>query len=73
MLIMPNYKEDPRLNASREINKPDAILYEELGYDRDPNEPKEKHYRKFVNKPLETVKAVMSRPSEFNVFPIMRG
>jgi len=44
-----------------------------LGWDRDPENPVEKHYRRFVPKELENVKEVMSRPSEFNVYDIKRG
>ena len=73
LLMKPSYRKDERLNASREINKPDALLFEELGWDRNPDEPKEKHYRRFVTKELEHVPEIMSRPSEFNVFPVMRG
>mmetsp|Transcript_18982 Transcript_18982/g.23509 ORF Transcript_18982/g.23509 Transcript_18982/m.23509 type:complete len:173 (-) Transcript_18982:1690-2208(-) len=73
MLMKPKYQMDERLGCSREIDKPDTLLYEELGYDRDPEAPAEKHYRKFVAKELEHVEEVMSRPSEFNVYDITRG
>ena len=73
MLMKPTYKSDPRLNANREINKPDPLLFEELGWDRDPNNPGQKHFRKFTPKALEDTKEIMSRPSEFDTFPIMRG
>ena len=73
LIMQPTYMKDERLNASREINKPDALLFEELGWDRDPDAPQEKHYRRFLTKELEHCPEIMSRPSEFNVFPVTRG
>jgi len=62
------YKRDDRLNCYREIDKPPSVLFEELGWDRDPENPKEKHYRKFFPIELEQCKDVMSRPSEFECY-----
>ena len=39
----------------REINIPDPILFEPLGWDREPGVSEEKHYRKFFPKELENV------------------
>ena len=59
------YENDTRLNCMREVNIPDPILFEPLGWDRVPGESKEKHYRKFFSNALEYVPEVMSKPSEF--------
>jgi hypothetical protein len=42
-----------RLGCHREVDAPDPVLFEELGWDRDPTNPVEKHYRKFVINELE--------------------
>jgi len=42
-----------RLGCMVESEKPNSILYEELGWDRIPGETTEKHYRTFVPKELE--------------------
>lgn len=57
----------------KEVNEPPAILFEPLGWDRDRENPGEKHYRKLYNDELEDVKEVMSRPSEFNSYVLKRG
>ena len=49
------------------------MLFEELGWDRDKENPKEKHYRKFVTEELEHSKSVMSKPSEFHCYELKRG
>ena len=72
LIMRPTYIQDERL-VYREINKPDALLYEELGWDRDPDAPKEKHYRRFLPKELEHCPEIMSTPSEFNVYSVKRG
>jgi len=71
--VMPRYKRDKRLNVWRETNKPSSELYEELGWDREPKETVEKHYRRYYNKELETVKEVMSVPTMFDQFGLKRG
>jgi hypothetical protein len=53
MILKPKYKEDLRLGCHREVDAPDPVLFEELGWDRDPTNPVEKHYRKFVINELE--------------------
>ena len=67
------YENDTRLNCMREVNVPDPILFEPLGWDRVPGESKEKHYRKFFSNALECVPEVMSKPSEFQCFNLKRG
>ena len=47
MIAEPVYENDPRLNCLREVQIPDPILFEPLGWDREPGVTKEKHYRKF--------------------------
>ena len=61
------------MNCHREIDKPESILFEELGWDRDPANPKEKHYRKFTDQELEHTKEIMSKPSEFHCYELKRG
>ncbi len=49
MITGPTYEMDNRLGCYREVDKPDSVLFEELGWDRRPGEGEyEKHYRKFV-------------------------
>ena len=57
----------------KEFDKPDPILFEELGWDRIPGESKEKHYRIFVPKELEFDTDSMAKPSEFSCFDVTRG
>ena len=73
MIIEPEYENCERLGCLKEVNAPDAILFEELGWDRDPGVSKEKHYRKFVAKELEHSEEIMSKPSEFNCYDVKRG
>jgi hypothetical protein len=73
LIYNAKYKKDERLNCHREIDKPPALLYEELGWDRDPENPKEKHYRKFFPCELEKCTEVMSKPSEFACYDIKKG
>ena len=73
MIMEPKYRLDERLGCYREVDKPSAILFEELGWDRNPEEPAEKHYRKFVASELEDTPEVMSKPSEFQCFTLKRG
>ena len=56
---------DERLGCMREDEKPNSILYEELGWDRTVGESEEKHYRAFYPSELEHTPEVMSKPSEF--------
>lgn len=49
------YENDERLNCMREKDLPDPIIFEPLGWDREPGVTKEKHYRKFFSKELEYV------------------
>ena len=67
------YEDDLRLNCKREVDIPDPIIFEPLGWDRVPGESKEKHYRKFFAGELEYVEKVMSKPSEFQCFNLKRG
>lgn len=67
------YQMDTRLNCMREIDIPDPILFESLGWDRTPGESTEKHYRKFFPKELEYEPKVMSKPSEFMCYDLKRG
>lgn len=67
------YENDTRLNCMREIKVPNTLIFEPLGWDRVPGESKEKHYRKFYTNELETVKEVMSKPSEFMCYDLKRG
>ena len=64
MIEMPKYELDERLGCMREYDMPPAILYESLGWDREPGVSKEKHYRKFTPVELEKEKAIMSKESE---------
>ena len=70
VVIMPQYKKDPRLKIDREINIPPRELFIPLGWDEDA-QTKRKHYRSFVHSELEN--EVLSRPSPFDSFNIMRG
>ena len=70
---MPEYEMDERLGCMRECNVPPAILFESLGWDRDPGVSQEKHYRRFVPIELEKEKTVMSKESEFSCFTLKRG
>ena len=73
MIEMPEYEIDERLGCMRECNVPPAILFESLGWDRDPGVSQEKHYRRFVPIELEKEKTVMSKESEFSCFTLKRG
>ena len=48
VIVEPQYRLSERLGCMEEIDHPDGILYEALGWDREPSITKEKHYRKFV-------------------------
>ena len=67
------YLNDDRLNCMREMDIPSAMIFEPLGWDREPGVTKEKHYRKFYTDGLENTKAVMSKPSEFMCYNLKRG
>ena len=67
------YQLDTRLNCMREIDVPDQILFEPLGWDREPGVSGEKHYRKFFPKELEFETKIMSKPSEFMCYDLKRG
>lgn len=73
LIDKPKYKKDERLGCYREVDAPNGLLFEELGWDRDPENPKEKHYRKFVPQGLEESTEIMSKPSEFKCYDIKRG
>ncbi len=73
MIQEPKYEMCERLGCLKEVDAPDGILFEELGWDREPTVTKEKHYRKFVPKELEHCVEVMSKPSEFNCYELKRG
>jgi hypothetical protein len=45
--MKPTYSMDERLCCMREDEKPNSILFEELGWDRTIGESEEKHYRAF--------------------------
>ena len=52
--LKPKYKEDTRLKMLIEYDSPSPLIFEAVGWDRDRTQPgKEKHYRRWVNKPLE--------------------
>ena len=68
-----DYENDERLNCKREIDIPDPIIFEPVGWDRIPGESNEKHYRKFYPIELEHEKTIMSKPSEFHCFDLKRG
>lgn len=44
IVIMPKYKQDPRLKVDREVNPPPNAVYIGLGWDEDRNTHR-KHYR----------------------------
>ena len=73
MIIEPKYENCERLGCMKEVDEPEGILYEALGWDREPGISKEKHYRKFVAEELEHCEEVMSKPSEFNCYDVKRG
>jgi len=73
MIVKPKYKEDLRLGCHREVDAPNTVLFEELGWDRDPMNPLEKHYRRFVMNELEDATDIMSKPSEFECYDLKRG
>ena len=56
-----------------EERQPDMHLFEELGWDRDLANPQEKHYRKFYTTELEKTPEIMSKPSDFECYDILRG
>ncbi len=69
---MPTYTLDERLNVHRESNCPPESLFLGLGWDENP-ESKRKHYRRFYNQELETVKEVMPLSTPFDSFEIKKG
>jgi len=73
MIKEPIYINDERLNCMREVEIPSAMIFEPLGWDRVPEQPKEKHYRKFFSKGLEETPEVMAKPSEFMCYDLKRG
>ena len=75
--LPPQYRFDKRLshkgqNILVEHSKPPKELYLELGYDISREAPKEKHYRKWYNKPLEDVEEVFTG-KPFTEETIIRG
>jgi len=48
MIQKAEYEIDERLGCQRECDAPSGILFEELGWDREPGVSDEKHYRRFV-------------------------
>lgn len=73
IIIEPEYALDPRLNVFVETNQPPSTLFEAIGWDRIHNETKEKHYRKYFTEELENVKEIMSTPSDFDQYKLMKG
>jgi hypothetical protein len=71
-LITPQYKLDPRLNVSREVNAPPESLFMGLGWDDNPQAAK-RHYRRYYPDELENVKEVMPISSPFDQYDIKRG
>lgn len=74
-ICMPKYAKNDRLNNWEEVELPPKEIFEPLGWDRKPNpeEPGEKHYRKFYTEELEKVKQVMSKESEFQQYSLKKG
>lgn len=73
VVIMPQYKLDPRLKVDREVNIPPRELFIPLGWDDDA-QTKRKHYRSFVPCELENdEKTFANGPSPFDSFDIKRG
>ena len=72
-VIEAEYVLDNRLKVNVETNQPPANLYEPLGWDRIPTETHEKHYRRFYTTELENCREVMSRPSDFNQYDVIKG
>ena len=73
LILKTSYKIDERLGCQRECDQPPSMLFEELGWDREPGVSSEKHYRKFVASQLEHTKEMMSKESEFDCFTLKRG
>lgn len=74
-VLMPRYEFDDRLKMMREINKPPASLYMEIGYN--PTPPTDlsldkKHYRKFYDDELENCKDIFEE-SPFYTVNVVRG
>jgi hypothetical protein len=72
---MPKYQYDERLKVNREIHKPPATIYMELGHNEDPPEKPEedkKHYRKYFNDELENNKEIFPK-MPFHTSNIIRG
>ena len=68
------YVNDERLNCMRETDLPSNMIFEPLGWDREPGtDKKQKHYRKFYASHLEDTQEVMSKPSEFMCYNLKRG
>lgn len=72
-IVWPEYELDERIGCFREVRAPPPLLFEELGWDPEPNVTKVKHYRAFTNRELELTRTYMSKPSEFDTFQLKRG
>ena len=73
IIIKPQYEMDERLGCMRECKMPPAILFESLGWDREPGVSEEKHYRAFTPMEMETDRNIMSKESEFHCYTLKRG
>ena len=66
---MPQYEQDERLKVDREVNQPNTVLYEALGWDEERSTER-KHYRLFYNDELENIKQIFPKASPFNSYSI---
>lgn len=74
-VILPKYEFDTRLNIQREVQKPPATIYMEMGFNSEhPTDPslEKKHYRRFYDDELENVKEIFPKMPFYTV-DIIRG
>ena len=67
VVIMPQYKEDPRLKKMKEHSIPPESLFVGLGWDEDDTTHR-KHYRSVYNDELENNKDIFPKPSPFDTY-----
>ena len=70
-IVFPQYGWDDRLKVMREVRKPPASVYLELGYNEVDTDDR-KHYRKIFDDELENDKEIFPKPA-FHAFEIIRG
>jgi len=71
-LIMPTYKLNERLNVDVEVDVPPETLFLPLGWNP-TSADKKRHYRRWYNTELETIKEIMPVPTPFDQYVIKKG